>query len=666
MPIDIRRINSGQNNLNGNQPSIDTGRTEEVSRTQGTSSSSVNYGALKEGQVFSGQVTNITPDRVTIELKGGETLEARYDSKSELVIGDGARFKVISNDNGTIVLKAMNSSSSIDSAVLKALEANDMPYTERNEELISSLLKNEFPVNKQMVNKILTQSLMNPDISLKNLVTMNKLGLPIEPETTRMFENYSNANGDITPVVKDTFNDMLSMIDGLLSDGYTDEASAFAGQTLDILNIGEGGSTDFLNILEDGSVISEGEITTPDNLREFLSEVFSKEEAGEEALLFLRDNVTGENEGRLEEKPALKEGEANSANVLSTGEENAGIPITGDTRLAKVFTDAERLEIFSLFENSDNADAGELQKLLKGSISMEDFTELLKTLPDEAKKSELPETLKNFAKNVSTSFTENENLREIMPKEATLAGEADALSNLLKSGKLTKDQISGVLHSKDFTRTLKALLYSDWTLAPEELNKNAIKELYDRVQRQSLAIETAAGKAVASGLLDNNALKQDMGNMNQNLNFMHMLNNLMTYAQLPVRMTGQTAAGDLYVYHNRHRGRQNLSEGVSCLLHLDLSHLGAMNVRIEMKGVNVTSKFYLDDKESADLIASHLHELDEIISKHGFVASSSVVKKNDRNDVFAREGGQADFIKDFVEREMPEGRFTRYTFDMRA
>ena len=685
MAIDISRVNTqGITINNGNQSGIgrtvDTGRTEATAGTGSTGT--MDFSNLKEGQTFTGQVTNITPEDVTIALDNGGTLTARYDAKAELTIGDGARFKVISNENGTIVLKSLSNISSIDSAVDKALMAADLPYTPKNEELINALLKNEFPVNRQMINNILSQAYKNPDISMKNLVLMNKLGMEITPENTRMFENYANGRGELVGGINDSFKDMLSMIDGLLSDGNTDVASEFANSLLTTLNTGREPDEMVLAFLENDT---NKPLTIPTNVGSFadyLSQIFENAENGGKPTLLDLNFAGLDNAVTEEENTGVNSLSKDVNNIIdeNNGEQNietadpADGPakasrnlaeITADTRLSEVFSREERLQIFAIFENSDNTDAESLQKLINGNMSMKELSDLINTLPESATNDRLPDILNKFVSGISGDTTANEEVAGMLPKEATLKQAADSISTLLKSGNLTKSQTAALLHSRDFSQTLRALMETNWTLSASELNKDSLKSLYERVNRQSADIAKAAAKASAEGWINSN-LKQDMGQMNENLNFMQAMNELMNYAQVPLRMSGQNVTGDLYVYTKKGRRRMTADGGVSCLLHLDMSNLGAMNVRIELKGANVSTKFYLDDNESANLITSHLHELDEAIAKQGYVANSEVVKKNDRKDEHAKQGGQLDFVKDFVEREMPEGRFSRYSSDMRA
>ena len=178
MPIDVSRL---PNSSISGRETASTSRSSEVSHVSvsGSNSGSVNYNSLSKGQVFSGQITNISPGELTLELDNGQTMTAKYDNNSELSIGDGARFKVVDREDGQITIKPLQTGSTIENVVYKALDASGLPFSPKNEELITALLKNEYPVSKQMINGMLQQSLKNPDISMTNLVLMNKAGLDI-------------------------------------------------------------------------------------------------------------------------------------------------------------------------------------------------------------------------------------------------------------------------------------------------------------------------------------------------------------------------------------------------------------------------------------------------------------------------------------------------------
>lgn len=331
--------------------------------------------------------------------------------------------------------------------------------------------------------------------------------------------------------------DLLSMIDGLIADGMQDEAGDFAGSVLEALNSGlEPGSSAKAFINEAGTEIP-GMPADPKGFETLIKDIINAGSDGKSPVILVSKG--GILEGAVQVAAAEGESAAGEGSAGTVSEQDAAISqesgalqgdesvdgrqaetisteggntvirngrqvqLTGTTALSQLFSESERLQIFSLFENSDNADAGELQKLLKGSMNLSEFKDLLDTLPDAAAKEELPAPMKKFAEVLSGNTHEAELVKNLIPKEGTLTGEADAFLKLLKNGMLTKEQIGALLHSRQFRNTVKSLLYTNWTLSPESLDKDAVSELFERVRKQTALLDNAAAKASATGWLDN-------------------------------------------------------------------------------------------------------------------------------------------------------------------
>lgn len=633
MPLDISKVQPGS--ISSGRETGSTSKTGEVSRASlsGSNTGNMNYNNMSKGQVFSGQVTNISPGELTLELDNGQVMTAKYDNSSELSIGDGARFKVVDSENGQITLKTLQSGNTIDNVVYKALEASGLPFSPKNEELVTALIKNEYPVSKQMINGMLQQSLKNPDISMTNLVLMNKAGLDINPESTKMFEIYSNGREELAAATEQNFNDMLGMIEGLLAEGNIEESASLASEMLDIFNVGIEPDELVLTLISNDETNSP--VITPGNLSALL------------------DSLTEDGISLPESVLAQVETEASDTSLNS------------NTQVSLVLNDEQRLEIFTLFENADvDVDAAKLQNLIKGDMSISDLSALLKTLPDseQAKLNPLMNQVANFlGRELSVS---NDALAELLPESATLSEAAQHIKNLLTTTSVSSDIKQALLKSNDFQNTLKMLIHTDWTLSAEELTqKDAVSNLYKRIDEQIDRLKTLADNTSGSASAK---LSADLGQTKQNMNFMNDMNQMYNFTELPIRMNGQTATGDLYVYSDKHRRRTSDGNGISCLLHLDMANLGGMNIRIELNEGQVSTRFFLKDDDSGKLIAKHLDELDAAMTKQGFNPKSEVVKTTDKEDEKKLKSGEFNLVTDFIPSEIESNNYSRYTFDMRA
>ena len=633
MPIDVSRLPNG--GISNGRESSGTIRNGEVSKASQSASSSgnINYNTLTKGQVFSGQVTNISPGELTLELENGQTLTAKYDNNSELSIGDGARFKVVDREDGQITLKTLQSGNTLDNVVYKALESSGLPFSSKNEELVTALLKNEYPVSRQMINGMLQQSLKNPDISMSNLVLMNKVGLDINPESTKLFEMYSNGRTELAVATEQNFNDMLSMIEGLLSDGNIEGSAKLASDMIDIFNIGKEPDELVLTLVAGND--TDVPVITPNNLSEMLDSLVDND-------VPLSNNALTQTETDI--------------NVTN---------LNKNTQISSILTEEQRLEIFTLFENADvDVDAAKLQNLIKGDIGISDLSDLLKTLP-ESEQVKLNPIMEHIADLTGKELLmSNEILAGYLPESATLSEAANHIKNLLTTNSVPPDIKQALLKSDDFQKTLKMLMHTDWTLSAEELTeKDAVNNLYKRIDEQIDRLKTLADNTSGSA---SSKLSADLGQTKQNMNFMNDMNQMYNFTELPIRMNGQTTTGDLYVYSDKHRRRTSDGNGISCLLHLDMANLGGMNIRIELNEGQVSTRFFLKDDDSGKLIAKHLDELDAAMTKQGFNPKSEVVKTTDKEDEKKLKSGEFNLVTDFIPSEVESNNYSRYTFDMRA
>ena len=168
-----------------------------------------------------------------------------------------------------------------------------------------------------MINGMLQQSLKNPDISMSNLVLMNKAGLDINPESTKLFEMYSNGRTELAVATEQNFNDMLSMIEGLLSDGNIEGSAKLASDMIDIFNIGKEPDELVLTLVAGNE--TDVPVITPNNLSEMLDSLVDND-------VPLSDNALTQTETDI--------------NVTN---------LNKNTQISSILTEEQRLETFTLF-----------------------------------------------------------------------------------------------------------------------------------------------------------------------------------------------------------------------------------------------------------------------------------------------------------------------------
>ena len=199
---------------------------------------------------------------------------------------------------------------------------------------------------------------------------------------------------------------------------------------------------------------------------------------------------------------------------------------------------------------------------------------------------------------------------------------------------------------------LKNVMQEQWLLKPEELKSEKVSETYERLIRQLDQMEQLV-KATGT---DQSKLLETTADIRSNVEFMNQINQVYTYVQLPLKLTGQQANGDLYVYTNK----KNLNDPdgeLSAFLHLDLENLGSTDVSVKMQKKHVKTNFYFSDDGSYDLIQKHLPLLEARLNKKGYTCTFTV----------SNEDKKVDFVNDFLRKDLPSaGTLHRYSFDVRT
>ena len=228
------------------------------------------------------------------------------------------------------------------------------------------------------------------------------------------------------------------------------------------------------------------------------------------------------------------------------------------------------------------------------------------------------------------------------------------ISHFIMAGEnLSKDALQALFSSKDMQQLLQGILEKQMYLTPEEVaDADKVKTLYERLESKAQQLDSLLQQ---SGLQET-PLAQTVSDVRGNVEFMNQLNQAYTYVQIPLKMTGQNASGQLYVYTNK-RNLSDPDKELSAFLHLDLDHLGSTDVSVKMLRKKVDTKFYMETDEAFELVKAHMSELEERLRKKGFDATIYV----------ENEGKKVNFLDDFLKKDAPPtGQVHRYSFDVRA
>ena len=276
------------------------------------------------------------------------------------------------------------------------------------------------------------------------------------------------------------------------------------------------------------------------------------------------------------------------------------------------------------------------------SQTQESFSDLLRSIGD---------LVENDA-----VFDENGDLNLNLTTKKMLSLIDHELQTQLAKGGLEADDVKDLLSHKGYQKLLNNVMEEQWLVRPSEVkSKERISGLYERLERQMEEIS----KVLKLTGNENSALGHSVEQIRGNVEFMNQVNQIYNYVQIPLKMNGHNANGDLYVYTNKRRAREENGE-LSAFLHLDMEHLGSTDVSVKMKGKSVDTNFSFSDDESYALVEKYLPILDAKLSALGYNVTLTV--SGDR--------GRMDFVEDFLKKDLPGAGSTgvvhRYSFDVRA
>ena len=635
--------------------------TEELMSAQGTQKLVSSMQELEPGSTFEGTVNSVKNGKVVLALGNGQTITARLDGKVSIQPGESMFFQVRSNDGTTIALRPYVQAGNINNPILlNALTAAGVPATERNITMVDSMMKEQMSISRQSILDMGRVVGSNPNVNVNTAVLMTKIGLPVSAEMASQFENYMVDQHAIV----DEMDLAMNQLGRLLGDADSGEEQSFElyGKVLDILN-GEGETpaqtTDGLQQNDTGTMVNAGE-----NIEMEAAVQQSKDGAAAEGV---QKQVQQQNTKDLISMGAA--GQEQSAGVAENTENIVGEQTAGNAAQS-MQTGIDAADVLKNTQADTAADFKNVQgqtdtlEQILDQNGLDHLKRLLQNIPTLTGNTDLFEVQEEEDVFVDTMSGDDAGkkafelaqaepevtLKQSMTAEDFLNTLRDALKQNQEYGFAGMTKLFG---SKEFAAILKNCAEKQWLLEPEQLREaSKVSDLYERLDHQMKQMENVMK---AAGVTQNSFI-QTAADIRSNVEFMNQINQVYTYVQLPLKLSGQNASGDLYVYTNKKNLNDPEAE-LTAFLHLDLDNLGSTDVSIRMKDKNVKTNFYIADDASYDLIEKHLPVLEKRLAQNGYRCSITMSK----------EEKKVEFVEDFLQRDMPQaGTLHRYSFDVRA
>lgn len=621
--------------------------TEELMSAQGTQKLVSSMQELEPGSTFEGTVNSVKNGKVVLALGNGQTITARLDGKVSIQPGESMFFQVRSNDGTTIALRPYVQAGNINNPILlNALTAAGVPATERNITMVDSMMKEQMSISKQSILDMGRVIGSNPNVNVNTAVLMTKIGLPVSVEMASQFENYMVDQHAIV----DEMDLAMNQLGRLLGDADLGDEQSFElyGKVLDILN-GDGDTV----AQTEGIMQQNGETTVNDSgnaQMETATPQIKDGTAAEQVQERVQEQVQQQNTKELLSMGAA--GEKQDTVTAGSGAENPE-NIMREQSVENAMVQKVPVQTDTLEQILDNNGLDHLKRLLQNIPTLTGNTDLfeMQEAEDVFVDTMSGDDAGRKALELAQTVTEPEvNLKQSMTAEDFLNTLRDALKQNQEYGfaGMTK-----LFASKEFGAILKNRAEKQWLLEPQQLKEaSKVSDLYERLDHQMKQMENVMK---AAGVTQNSFV-QTAADIRSNVEFINQINQVYTYVQLPLKLSGQNATGDLYVYTNKKNLNDPEAE-LTAFLHLDLDHLGSTDVSIRMKDKNVKTNFYIADDASYDLIEKHLPVLEKRLAQKGYRCSITMSK----------EEKKVEFVEDFLQHDMPQaGTVHRYSFDVRA
>ncbi|MGN1147826.1 MAG: flagellar hook-length control protein FliK [Lachnospiraceae bacterium] len=556
--------------------------TAETQKEEAVSTERINkqIKALTPGRQLQGEIISKNGNEVKIKLSGDMVLTARLDQDVNVEEGKVLTFEV-KNNGSTLSLSPLFANTATADNVFKALQMASLPINNTTVTMTEAMMQQGMSVDAKSLQNIFRDVSVNPGSSPVNVVQLHQLGMPVEEGNLQQMENYKA----LTHQLVKGMTDVLQELPMAFEEVYAAEGPAKAVQM-------------YSNILQNLFMDTFG---NEGNLQSVLAEALSEK--------------LGETIAEGEILPQTVEGKPEQA-VMKT------LSQVTDASFHQTMIDASRQQTATEMAQELPETSGDVRAMQADSALL--LTELLT--------SQEKENLGSMFSRLETALTETasdeavlaetplrEELNNLIGKlEQGTAGANEVLKVL--SGIASKENSSShtvladIFRSGEYHKIFEASALKQWALEPEEVMEDGkVEELYARLVKQLDSMKDALQSAGAG----QSAAAKSVANLSQNIDFMNQMNHIYTYVQLPLKMSGQNANGELYVYTNKRSLAKN-DGNISAFLHLDMEHLGPVDVYVAMQNEKVNTRFTVQDDDMLDFLNDHMHILNERLAKKGY------------------------------------------------
>ena len=587
-----------------------TGGTVQIQSPSESYRAQAQLSTLSTGQTLQGKVISVSTasdgtKAAQISIGNNIIVSARLQGNMALNAGQNISFEVRSTTSGTVTLSPLYENTAADSSMMKALNAAGLIANDTTLEMVKNMMESGMSVDRNSLFQMNHSIMEYPSANIASLVQMTKLNIPITAENIAQFQNYQNYEHQVINSVSAIMNELPEAFQEMILKGNQSGAMDLYG---DLMNL----------FCAKGTAVQNADAVTGTFQAQTGNEVKNSETTNDilnnTVVGRLKENVAGAvNQAGPEVKvstiiagavaQADSSGENPDLMTAHTGMQTNSLPTETTQEYAAISekntsdTNAPTIDVARSDIKGQN-----LQTQQAGGSFADNVISLFKAL--------------NVSNADIRNLTGQNNLTEVLQNDPAQALKllADIYQQTAHTSENADHSWTAFFSSRQFTDILQKSISEQWLIAPADVeSRKNVENLYQRLHDQTAELTRILSDTVGA----QSKVSQSVNNLSGNLEFMNQINQMFAYVQLPLKMQGQNAHGDLYVYANQ-KNLASKDGQVSAILHLDMEHLGPLDVYVKMKDQNVSTNFYLADDAALDMIASNIAILDERLQKRGY------------------------------------------------
>lgn len=563
---------------------------------------------LIPGRAIRGEIVGKNGQEIQIRIAKDVVINARMEQDIQAAAGQNVTFEVRSNTSGIISLRPLFQNMSQENNALKALVQAGIENDAKSMQMVSTMMQEGMSIGKDAILEMYKQVIDLPEASITNAVQLSRLQIPVTAENLQQFAAYKNYEHQLLSAFAEVADELPQAVSELFAEGAADKGNALIGRLLSIFDTaGEDAAAVTENMLQDGAVLED---------------------------VALKDMSQQEQTAQVE-----SEGVASLADRAAEGMQAADMQST----VGAVSEDNYGLHNANM-QNDHTQDAD----LQTEAQPQEEATAI-------AEKDRIPkENREPLAALIKNAGGSQENVTQLLNGQLGKE-ELYQLVRTLSEQAETKEVQQGVKElfvCKEFQQVLKEKLSEQWSLhTPEQLEKGEVTRLYERLHEQTKALTSALSEAAKA----DSPLFKSVQNIRENVDFMNQLNQFYSYVQLPLKFNESSAHGDLYVYTNK-RNLAKKDGSISAFLHLDMAHLGMVDVYVAMEQERISTNFYLEDEKSLELLEQNMDILTKRLTEKGYTAQTTLTLKEQPGNV----------MEEIIKTDRNISMISEQSFDVRA